>query len=394
MGLAKQRWMELNDRHIGNVPDKKVCVKHFKDKDIKKFIRQNYDNGFCDYCQKNLKVIELEDLMTFIMAGISNFYEDAANFMGYNSQEGGYLGSTYTADELIQEFIELEAEPFELIEDIVNSIEEIAWAKPDLYYDNEGDELMSQWTLFKKIVKHKSRFLFSPGDGIEYKNVYKILNEVGRLIVSLNLIRKVPKESKIYRCRQHDSKKIINGIKEIISPPIEQAIYPNRFSPSGISMLYSAFDKETAILETISREDKKNKYVTIAELELEEDKYVIDFCKLPNIPGIFGQIKNYYLIYFIHDLVRDFTKDVKKDGKEHIEYVPTQIVTEFFRYSFNKNRKYKIDGIIYPSSKNNKNQAIVFFWDNEESEKLLNLKCLNKEKIKSKYAEDRFTKKA
>lgn len=81
-------------------------------------------------------------------------------------------------------------------------------------------------------------------------------------------------------------------------------------------------------------------------------------------------------------MVRDFTKDVKKDGKEHIEYVPTQVVTEFFRYSFNKNRKYKIDGIIYPSSKNNKNEALVFFWDNEESEKLLNLKSLKKEKIK------------
>lgn len=382
MGQAKQRWIELNERNIGNVPDKKVCVKHFEDKYIRKFIRQNYDDGFCDYCQKDLKVVELEDLMKFIMSGISNFYEDAANFMGYNSQEGGYLGEIYTPDELIQEFVELVAEPFELIEDIVNSIEDIAWSKPDLYYDNEGDELMSQWTLFKNIVKHKSRFLFSPGDDNEYKNIYKILNEVARLIVSLNLIHKVPKGSKIYRCRQHNSKKIITEIKEMISPPKEKTIYPNRFSPSGISMLYSAFDKETAILETISREDKKNKYVTIAELELEEDKYVIDFCKLPNIPSIFGQIKNYYLIYFIHDLVRDFTKDVKKDGKEHIEYVPTQVVTEFLRYSFNKNRKYKIDGIIYPSSKNIRNKASVFFWDNEESEKLVNLTSLKRERIK------------
>ncbi|WP_348812447.1 HEPN-associated N-terminal domain-containing protein [Flavobacterium maritimum] len=382
MGQAKQRWIELNERNIGNVPDKKVCVKHFEDKYIKKFIRQNYDDGFCDYCQKDLKVVELEDLMKFIMSGISNFYEDAANFMGYNSQEGGYLGEIYTPDELIQEFVELEAEPFELIEDIVNSIEDIAWAKPDQYYDNEGDEFMSQWRFFKNIVKHKSRFLFSSGDDEEYKNVYKILNEVGRLIVSLNLIHKVPKGSKIYRCRQHDSKKIIREKKQMISPPIENAIYPNRFSPSGISMFYSAFDKETAILETVSRENKKSKYVTIAELELEEDRYVIDFCKLPNVPSIFGKIKNYYLIYLIHDLVRDFTKDIAKDGKEHIEYVPTQVVTEFFRFSFNKNRKNKIDGIIYPSSKNKKNKTSVFFWDHEESEKLMNLKSLKRERIK------------
>ncbi len=43
--------------------------------------------------------------------------------MSYNSREGGYLGEIYTPDELIQEHIELNAEPFEVIEDIVNSIE-------------------------------------------------------------------------------------------------------------------------------------------------------------------------------------------------------------------------------------------------------------------------------
>ena len=141
------------------------------------------------------------------------------------------------------------------------------------------------------------------------------------------------------------------------------------------------FIKKTDL--TIDYENKKNKYVTIAEFELEEDRYVIDFCKLPNIPSIFGKIKNYYLIYFIHDLVLDFTKDIAKDGKEHIEYVPTQIVTEFFRFSFNKNRKKKIDGIIYPSSKNMKNRTSVFFWDNAESEKLLSLKSLKRERIRS-----------
>ena len=93
------------------------------------------------------------------MYGKGVFYEDAANFMSYNSREGGYLGEIYTPDELIQEHIELNAEPFEIIEDIVNSIEDIAWAQPDLYYDNIKDDLEFQWKYFKEIIKHKSPYL-------------------------------------------------------------------------------------------------------------------------------------------------------------------------------------------------------------------------------------------
>ncbi|ULT46412.1 RES family NAD+ phosphorylase [Niabella defluvii] len=83
------------------------------------------------------------------------------------------------------------------------------------------------------------------------------------------------------------------------APPNKKAVYPNRFSPSGISMFYSAFDIDTAILETISRTDKYKKYVTIAEFEILENQIVVDFNKLPKIPSIFGirDKKRYSLSY-------------------------------------------------------------------------------------------------
>jgi hypothetical protein len=42
------------------------------------------------------KSSSLEDLMEFIMDGISNFYEDAANFMSYNSREAVILEKLYS----------------------------------------------------------------------------------------------------------------------------------------------------------------------------------------------------------------------------------------------------------------------------------------------------------
>ncbi|WBL24254.1 HEPN-associated N-terminal domain-containing protein [Zunongwangia sp. HGR-M22] len=392
MGGAKHRMMELEEQNLMSIPDKNVCVKHINDNAIKTFIKKNYKPGYCDYCEKDLKVVSLEELLEFMMRGISNFFEDAGNYMSYNGREGGYLGQIYTPDELIQERIGLETEPFRLTEDIVNSIEDIAWSEPDQYYDTERDELMYQWSYFKTLIKHKSRYLFQQNNtSKDSKDAYKILKEVGRLSTKLNLIKKIDKGTFIYRCRQHEKTKEIKEKARLVAPPEKNAIYPNRFSPSGISMLYSAFDPTTAILETISREDPKKTHITISKFEITKDIYVIDYSRLPKLPSIFAHNKtrNFYLIKFLNDLVKDFTKDIKKDGKEHIEYVPTQVVTEFLRYPFNKKRKNLIEGLIYPSSKKPGDSSSVIFWNNEDCLENLELLNIKIDKV-SNYAQHRF----
>ena len=92
-------------------------------------------------------------------------------------------------------------------------------------------------------------------------------------------------------------------------------------------------------------------------------------------------MKRNYLILFLYSFVRDITQQIIKDGKEHTEYVPTQVVTEFLRYPFNKNRKNKISGIIYPSSQNRSHQSAVFFWDDELSREKVKLNILKRKKI-------------
>ncbi|PZU10499.1 MAG: RES domain-containing protein [Chryseobacterium sp.] len=382
MGLAKQRYMELEAMNLNSIPDKQICARHFEDRSIINHIKRNQIDGYCDYCEKELKVIDLENLMEFIMAGIANFYTDAANFMSYDSREGGYLGKKIDRDDLIQEEIGLITHPFEVTEDIIDCIEDIVWGEPDLYYDNINDELEYQWTYFKNIIKHESRYLFSSSSNNQDK-AYNILKEVGKLIHSLKLIKTLPKGTRLYRCRQHDSQKKLNDFEEITSPPNSRSIYPNRFSPSGISMFYAAFNSETAILETVSREDPLKTHVTIGEFETLEDFHIIDFTKLPKIPSIFG-IKdkgNYYLKLFLYSFVNDITKNIDKDGREHIEYVPTQVVTEYIRYSFNKNLKNKIEGITYESSQHRNHNSAVFFWDNNLSKNKVKLITLDKKKL-------------
>jgi hypothetical protein len=75
------------------------------------------------------------------------------------------------------------------------------------------------------------------------------------------------------------------------------------------------------------------------------------------------------------------SKSIEKDGREHIEYVPTQIVTEFFRYPFSEDNKISIDGIIYPSSKNIGKKACVLFFDSNKCKEELVLMKLETKKL-------------
>jgi hypothetical protein len=106
-------------------------------------------------------------------------------------------------------------------------------------------------------------------------------------------------------------------------------------SPAGISMFYGALNEETALQETCVRHDGKPAEATIATFELVEDLYVLNLTALPEYPSVFGSDEanlDRPTVHFVHSFVRDFTQAVEKDGREHIEYVPSQVVTEYVRY--------------------------------------------------------------
>jgi hypothetical protein len=64
---------------------------------------------------------------------------------------------------------------------------------------------------------------------------------------------------------------------------------------------------------------------------------------------------------FIAEFASDLSEPVDQDGREHIDYVPTQIVTEYFRRLFPS----KVDGILYASCQNDGGRSCVLFVDND-----------------------------
>jgi hypothetical protein len=70
------------------------------------------------------------------------------------------------------------------------------------------------------------------------------------------------------------------------------------------------------------------------------------------------------LLRFLHHISRDISRSIARDDRVHIEYVPTQVVTEYIRTAVTFERR-AIDGIRYRSSCRSKQTALVLFADRD-----------------------------
>jgi len=94
---------------------------------------------------------------------------------------------------------------------------------------------------------------------------------------------------------------------------------------------------------------------------------ILDLTRLPKRMGFFEQqpdssYVDRYALEFLHRFVQSLAAKVPPDGAEHIDYVPTQVVTEWFRSAFRHRRK-PIDGVRYMSAQRTGGKSLVLFAD-------------------------------
>ena len=382
MSGAMEMAEELYNYGLESGPDKNVCSLHINEPAIRSYIKKNGQIGICDYCGKNKLLVPLEELMKFLMQTVAYFYTDPVEFASYSSAEGGYLVPHTDAWEILQDNFELEIASNELFFDMESWIDFAkSWADEKFMYDSGHYARPSSWAHFCYLVKHRARYLFFAYKNeldFEAERALGILKEVEKIIKRYGLVRKLKVGTRVVRCRQHHKDEIISHISQMCAPEIKYCNNPNRMSPAGISMFYCAFEPETAFKETLDISWRGSKY-TIADFITKNEIMVVDLSKLPSFPSPFdnSKRKKYEDLIFLRDFINDLSKDIDRDGKVHINYVPTQIVTEYFRYMGRK----KFDGIIYPSSKNQGYDAMVLFFDHFSSQENMNFIC---ESIKTK----------
>ena len=383
--------MEMQDN--GDWPshdlaDKYVCTCHFEDKYLNEIIQSHGKQGTCSYCGKQSVVCDMKTLCEQIVWKIGlyyqpldnadlyladDFYDDEQEVIPGFKRIGEYVVPnklTYfdSVDELM-DGLYLNTDDDDLNDDIKSCFMTEQWISSDIYDEDRRNKYANQWDRFVDMVTHHGRFTFLAIP--EFKNIIQenkgksddILSVLRDLIIEQGLVKTLSKGMKLYRARKVDDAKVGYAFEDITSPP-DDCAFPNRMSPAGISMFYASFEKETASNECIGGESKG---LIVGTFETTRDLKVID---LTTIPEQSFWVKNWQGNQFLHHFNENITKRVDPKDTNHLQYIPTQVFTEFLRYMFRDDKEQQVDGLIYGSSKT-KEKNIVLFCNQKESEKFV-----------------------
>lgn len=367
MGGVKELYLESLERGW-DAPDKSVCAACVEDAYLKNLIKHKASQYRCDYCgKKSGKPIatEMDAVLNCVYRALRYYYCEP-NSAGVPYESGWVVEPITTEDAL--DAIGL-AGHASLIDDIVAAIHDDAWvpaADGHWATSHESDVLKGVWDRFSMTVKHRIRYFFmergpkNPDDR-EERSPAELLTTISSMAEKLQLIRRVPKGVTLFRCRTRDrGAKWPVDAENMLAPPSDRAS-AGRMNPAGIAYLYLAMESPTAVAEIATRPPT---HLAIAEFRATQGLRVLDLTQLPKTPSVFddGKRSERETIVFLEHFVTSITTPFAKDGREHFEYVPSQVVCEYFAKAFRgHNGDIRLDGIRYPSAVRPNSRNLVLF---------------------------------
>lgn len=372
--------MRQHEEGWRSVGPKFVCAECFSDYAIRDFVNENAVHPCCSYCEKEADeeiAAEMDGVLAFIARGLWREYDRPENTLPYDSREGGWqLIDPQDSHDLFSEHSWLtDGDGFnDLFDDLVSAFSDNSYVPRDPLALCESDGLKYSWETFCKTVKHHSRFVLfktprkrrgkysgSIDERWEEAPVHQILADIGSLVRQHNLVGEIPRRTQIIRARQHPSAETYTTAADLGSPPFENASQ-SRMSPAGISMFYGANNECTAFIETHDPTATAKDAITFGYFHVARKLRLLDLTSIPDVPSIFDETKfdQRHGLIFLHLLRADMAKPIARDNRIHFEYVPTQIVSEYFRHI---HRTYQgcFDGIMFQSSRGGADICYCFF---------------------------------
>lgn len=328
----------------------RVCSSCFDDADLRSWVRDAGGPRGCDACGKfDSPTCKLEDICEYIETSLKKYWGFAVDQLPYESAEGGYLGTTWTTYELLVEEVGLylpRDKKNRLFHAILGELTDETWCEYDWLTLDHDVALRTSWERFCETVKHKRRFFFHT-DGTDDRDSYtasSLLQTIARISQGMGLVRDLAKGTRLWRARPDIPKGRKVQAADFGPPPVQFALQSNRMNPPGIPMLYLASTARTALAETRAKEARVGRWRTSRPVR------ILDLRRLPDSHGYFADVeRNERLaLRFLHHFADDIMTPVARDQRVHVDYLPSQVVTEFLRdYGFEDG---KVEGIAYGST--------------------------------------------
>lgn len=343
----------------------RVCSSCFSDKDLRSWIRENNGPRGCNACRKyDSPTVGFDVLVDYIEERLRRYYGRAVDQLPYCSAEGGYLGPHWDSWDMLDKIgLDFPRDyTGSLRSDIASSMTDEPWTDKDVATLDLDDALWSSWESFCSTVKHKRRFFFH-ATGTDARDSYtpaSLLNKIARSIDFHELITELPVDIRLWRARTGIPKRKRVTATDFGPCPAQFALQSNRLNPSGIPMFYLASSTTTALKETREEIGKVGLWRSTRPIR------VLDLRSLPDIPGIFSDEppELAQTLSFLHDFTSDIMKPVQRTEKVQIDYLPSQVVTEYFRdYEFEDGA---LDGVAYRSTVHRRGWNVALFLGPED----------------------------
>jgi hypothetical protein len=367
MGRAKDQMMQ-EDEQGWTFTHKRVCARCMKEPYLKAFIKSSATADHpCSFCKRR-PTAALDDVMEIIGHTVDEYYNRAVNEAPYETAEGGYQGTTYGTWEVMESILSGISDRDDVVQAVTGAFSDDIWVERDMFSLNGVQKYVASWDEFCDAVKYKTRYFFHTEFDGELHDTIPVpfmLDWLRDAVQQSNMIRSLPIGTLVYRVRAHRKDEVCVTWDTLGSPPREYAL-SNRMSAAGISVFYGAFDMKTAVVEA-SVSAPPDRILTGGAWRNSRALQILDLSALPSVPSLFQTSRDERgAIMFLAEFVSSITVPVHHDGREHIDYVPTQILTEYFRKLVKGPDGVGLDGIAYPSARRTGGRSIVVFAANDE----------------------------
>lgn len=347
------------------IDQKRACKSCINDKYIYNNLKKYGEMSECSYCQQRRKTISVKEIAEEVEGGITTEYKQC-EMEYYDPVKGKYTVSTLCLEDILYGVYLCRED---LFEDICSYIAIDGWFERDNEYIGDKEDISAihnnKWKTFCHMVKYETRYVFFNqwDEDQEDERAKNILEFISKAVEKLDLIKQISPQMGFYRGRTHHTREgAFSSDNQLASPPARYA-KANRMSAEGISIFYGANNIKTVLAEIYNGTDR---YATIAQFKNNNELCLLDLSnvlhmKLPSLFDRKNRDKRGYIRFF-KDFINMIISPV--DNIPAIEYVPTQILTEYFRHVYGYGCMF--DGILYPSAKNPRGKCYALFFNNEQ----------------------------
>jgi hypothetical protein len=335
-----------------------ICIACVTPTQLKRFVHERGTFTRCVYCGEEGTAVEPKVFFDYVLERVDENVATEGDLSSWEETSIYDLGSddinTATIDVVLSEWFNLGDDPY--YGDLMAYLPE-AYVKNDrggdrhFYVDDgqlERNIYEDRWDQFLAGIQHSHRF-FNTQAREFLESIFGFVSG-GDGALKPEVVRELRRGEMLFRARSvngYDAAKAIKAApaKQLGPAPKEMA-GSQRMTPSGISALYCALDRQTCLSEIRSITGDS---VVSGALTPTSSLKLLDLTQLagaePPTLTVFdpGYLDGMHLKTFVRSVVKKMSRP--RGRNDELSYLSTQVVFEFLRLRFVG----QVDGLVFPS---------------------------------------------